>query len=133
MNNFAFLLQSGAAADFMPKNSWLGELVKWIFLAVLAAAVIVPVYLKFFYKGKDRTVEIVKRRRTVRDLFYPRLNAANKSSYIEMKNFTLDVKYKGRSRVHTLACSAEIYKSVREGRTYNVHIRIGEVTKILVD
>lgn len=110
-----------------------GEFLAWfcfgLLIIFIAAAIIIPIYMKFFYKGKNRTVEIVKRRKTVRDLFFPRLNAANKSSYVEYTNYTLDVKYAG-SRIHTLSCSEEIYESVKEGKTYDVHIRLHDVTKI---
>lgn len=115
--------------SFFEQTNLLAEFIKWGFLALLAAAIIVPICLRF-YKGKNRTVEIVKLRRTVRDLFYPRLNAANNSSYIEHVNYTVDVKYKGGRHLHTFSCSEEVYNTLKEGKVYDVHIRLGEVKSI---
>ena len=107
-----------------------GEIVKWTFLVILALAVIIPIYMRFFYKGRDRVIEVVKRRRTVRDFFYPRLNASNHSSYIDQVNYSVDVRYENSRRIHTLFCSEELYKRLKTGKKYSVHIHIHEVTKI---
>lgn len=118
------------AAERLGKPDLLGNFVKWAFLAILALAVIIPIYMRFFYKGRDRVIEVVKRRRTVRDFFYPRLNASNHSSYIEMENYSIDVRYENSRHIHTLFCSKEIYKHLTAGKKYSVHIHIHEVTKI---
>lgn len=108
----------------------LGEFVKWAFLVILLLAILIPIYMRFFYKGKDRVIEVVKRRETVRDFFEPRLNAANHSSYIEKINYTIDVRYEKSRRIHTLFCSEEIYRHLKTGKKYSVHIHIHEVTKV---
>ncbi len=86
--------------------------------------------MRFFYKGKDRVIEVIKRRKTVRDLFYPRFNASNHSSYIEHVNYSIDVKYNSGHRIHTLFCNEDIYNNLNIGDKYFVHIHIHEVTKI---
>lgn len=121
-NNYIWFGEFSSESYFVP------ILLTVITFALVFIMIGVPLYLRFFYKGKNRTVEIVKRRKTMRDMFDPERDPAN--SYVEFVNYTVDVRYDGSRSLHTFSCDEEIFNSLEEGKTYNVHISCGSVTEI---
>ena len=114
--------------DFPLKKNLLAEIIKWGFIAVLILAVILPICLHF-YKGKKRTVQIIKLRKTVRDLFQP-ANTFKRNSYVEFVHYTVDVKYLDGKHIHTFNCSEDMFNELVEGKTYTVLIRFTNLMKI---
>lgn len=85
--------------EFSSESYFVPILLTIITLALVFVMIGVPIYLRFFSKGKDRTVEIVNLRKTVRDMLDPERDPTN--SYVEFVNYTVDVRYDGSRRLHT--------------------------------
>lgn len=113
---------------FNKRHVLLSNIVMWGALAILALLIILPIFLHF-YKGKTRTVQIVKLRKTVRDMFQP-ANTFQRNSYAEFVHYTVDVKYMDGKHIHTFNCSEELYGELEEGKTYTVVIRFTDLMKI---
>lgn len=110
------------------KTNLFAEIIKWGFIAALILAVVLPVCLHF-YKGRKRTVQVIKLRRTVRDLFQP-ANTFKRNSYVEFVHYTVDIRYTDGRHIHTLNCNEDIFDELEEGKTYTVHIRLRHLLKI---
>lgn len=114
-----------------------GSLIGGILLGTAILVLVVPPFLRFFYKGVVREIVIVKKRETVRDVFSPGINPNNHSgplktsSYVEMQHTSVDYRIKGKKLLHTKFCGRDIMKKLTVGQTYTVRIRLNYIIKIL--
>lgn len=114
-----------------------GTLIGGILLGTAILVLAVPPLLSRFYKGVVREIVIVKKRKTVRDVFSPGINPNNHSgppktsSYVEMQHTSVDYRIKGKKLLHTKFCGSDIMKRLVVGQTYTVRIRLNYIIKIL--
>ena len=78
-----------------------------------------------FYKGKKIKIDVINKRITE----HSGLNAY-RTRWTSSKNYTLDCKYEGSDRIHTLRCSSYVYESLKAGKHYTVTIKFQEIIKI---
>ena len=87
----------------------------------------------FFYKGKIRTIKVIKLRSVTRDMVNYSPIKFNKSNYAEFIHKTVDFQYVGRKWIHTMNCGDDVFKKLHTGMVCRVRIRYNSIVAIYFD
>lgn len=104
-----------------------------IFLIGVLLCIPILILSHFFYKGKIRTIKVIKLRSVTRDMLNYSPTKFNKSNYAEFSHKTVDFQYVGRKWVHTLNCDGDVFKKLHTGMVCSVRIRYNSIVAIYRD
>lgn len=95
-----------------------------VVLSVIVLIIVICLVIKFL-PVKEREIEIVKKRKSVRDL--PRdpthTDGTPRPPTYELHTITVDFRYVGKKHIHTYFIDESLYKKFREGGTYKVRMK----------
>lgn len=99
--------------------------IQTIIIIVVVGGLLLYTFLLCFPKKREKKIYILKKRETA----YKGLNPT-RSKTIICYNYTVDCKYCGSEKIHTLGCSYDIYNMIREGKSYVVCIELHHIVSI---
>lgn len=82
--------------------------------------------LEILYRGRKKNITVIKKRVTE----YGGLNS-NRSKWTVAEHYTVDVKYNGSDKIHTLACDTVTFGLLNERKKYIVIIKLRHIRKII--
>lgn len=103
----------------------LGQIIQTAIVVVIVVLFIAFVMAELFYKGRKRTIHVVKKRITK----HGGLNSM-RSKTIFVKNYSVDCCYDGSDKIHTLGCSFLQYEQLKPNKDYTVIIKLNSIIKI---
>lgn len=102
------------------------EIIAVVFLALLFVFSVVVNVMLFFAKERRRNIHVIHKRETLhRNL----RGFSQKDMYYS--HYTIDCRYPDSDRIHTLDCSYDIFRQLKEGKSYTVSTKMLEITSIM--
>lgn len=86
---------------------------------------IIYLFVLFFAKAHKKKIYVLKKRQT----YHQGLDNTQSKSVVHT-HYTIDCKYEGTDKIHTLNCPYDIYNYIKEGETYFVTVKLFDIISI---
>ena len=103
-----------------------------VILFIIALIIVICLIIKFL-PVKERVIEIVRKRKSVRDL--PRdpshADSTPRPPTYELHTITVDFRYAGKKHIHTYFIDESLYKRFSVGGIYKVRLKYPNIIEIV--
>lgn len=101
------------------------QVVQTVLVIIIFGGLLVYILMMFLYRGKKKRITITNKRVSE----YSGMNSM-RTKMTSNNHYSVDCKYDGSDKLHTLGCDKSVYDKLNTGKSYTVIIKLRQIERV---